>query len=102
VTRERAVGSTRTTPVYAIADRAARYALQFRSPRAVTMDPEGRVWVEAPQTAAESDLVGVYAPALGILELTRRIAADLKHEKELRNPVAKRRVVGRPRRKEAA
>lgn len=58
--------------------------LEFRSPRAVTLDPEGRVYVEPVDHAAEVDIVGVYTPSLGVLELTRRISEDLAFEKTAR------------------
>lgn len=71
-------------PPSVIADRAARAILDFASPRAVSIDPRGRVVVEAPRDAAECDLVGVYTRSLGVLELSRRIAEDLRFERDLR------------------
>lgn len=73
-------GSVVKLPVHAVADRAARALIEFKSVRAVTIDPQGRVAVEFPGAACEFDLVGCYDPALGILELSRRIAEDLMFE----------------------
>ena len=53
-------------------------------PRAVTLDPDGNVWLERPDHAAESDLVGVYQRDQGLLLLTRDIRDDLLHEKQTR------------------
>jgi hypothetical protein len=99
---EHSCGNVHRQPTGYVADAAARAILEFASPRAVTMDPEGRVWVENAAEAAECDLVGTYTRSLGILELTRSIAADLLHEKQLRGQPNKRRVVGRPRLARAA
>jgi hypothetical protein len=105
MTTERATGRLQLNPPGVIADRCARVILEYASPRAVTLDPDGRVWVEPVEAAAEIDLVGVYAPALGLLELSRRVQEDLRFvagQRELL-PVLPRRVVGRPRqRREAA
>lgn len=87
-------GSVHTTPIGAIADRVARLLLEFARPRAVTMDPEGRVWVEPVDHAAECDLVGVYQRDAGLLGMTRAISEDLRWEKERRGLVPRgRRVV---------
>lgn len=78
-------GSLLTNPTGVIADRAAREVLAYARPRAVTVDDRGVVFVEPVNTIAESDLVGVYAPDLGILELTKRISGDLLLMKQERN-----------------
>lgn len=85
-------GSVVKLPVHAVADRCARGVMSFQCPRAITIDPVGRVMVEAPSAAAEYDLVGVYDPALGILELSRRIAEDLMFEAKERGWREKRRA----------
>ena len=77
-------GSIAKLPVGEVADRAARAILAFTNPRAVCMDPEGRVSIEYAKHAAECDLVGVYAPSLGLLGLSRMIIEDLKHEAVVR------------------
>lgn len=100
MTTERMCGNLNKAPIGQVADRAARLVLEYASARAVTMDPDGRVWVEPVEHAAEADMVGVYTRSLGILELNRRIIADLQHEAQARSfrpTPAKRRVVGRPR-----
>jgi hypothetical protein len=78
--QERPCGSVTKLPVHAVADRAARHIIEFKGPRAVTIDPVGRVCIEAPKAAAEFDLVGVYDPALGLRDLSHRIAEDLLFE----------------------
>jgi hypothetical protein len=85
---EHAVGSLRTTPIPALADRAARVILTYASPRAVSCDPEGRVRVESPHEAAEVDLVGVYVRELGILALSRALIDDLRFEASQRKAAA--------------
>lgn len=89
-------GSVHTVPIGTIAGRCADIVMTYARPRAVTLDPEGRVWVEGVGTAAECDMVGVYGRALGLLELTRAIAADLRWEKQQRGLVrqGRRLVVG--------
>lgn len=93
---ETLIGSIHNRPASVLADIAARAALEHKSPRCVTLDPDGKVWVEAPDGAAECDVVGVYG-GLGLLDLTRRIAEDLAHELKVRDlkPMTRRRV-GRP------
>lgn len=78
-------GSLLTNPTGVVADRAARNILGYTKPRAVTVDDRGVVFVEPVDTIAEGDLVGVYAPGLGILELTKRIAGDLLLTKQERD-----------------
>jgi hypothetical protein len=95
---EQLCGTVQRKPLLTLADTAARAILAADAACAVTLDPEGGVWVDAPEAVAEVDLVGVYAPALGILGLTRQIRDDLAHEKGLRGLVpVQRRGVGRPR-----
>jgi len=81
---EKQCGRLANTPIATLAARCADVVALLDMPHAVTMDPEGRVWVEAPHEAAEVDIVGTYQRALGVLELTRLIAGDLRHEAEMR------------------
>lgn len=60
-----------------IADRCARRIARARNACAVTVDPDGGVWVERPSEAAESDLVGVYEPDLGLVAITAYVRDDL-------------------------
>lgn len=94
---EHPCGSIMKLPISAVADRAARAVLAFQSPRALCLDPAGRVTVEYPGQAAICDLVGVYAPALGLLGLSRAIIEDLRFEAIERGFRQKR--PGRPPRK---
>ena len=73
------IGSVHRHTIGSLADRAARVVMGYRSPRAVALDPEGKVWVDSPDHVAEVDLVGVYRPD-GLLALTRAITEDLRHE----------------------
>lgn len=93
---ETLIGSIHNRPASELADIAARTALEHKAPRCVSLDPTGKVWVEAPDTAAECDVVGVYG-GLGLLDLTRTIRDDLVHEIKVRDlkPMTLRRV-GRP------
>jgi len=70
-------GSLRRTPVGEIASKCAAWIMEAGSPVAVAVDPEGRVTVEPVSEACESDLVGVYDRAPGLLALTRAIREDL-------------------------
>lgn len=82
-----------------LADRCARRILVGAGPRAVTVDPEGSVWVETPDDAAEVDLVGVFDPELGLVALTHMIRDDLvAARRELRSsaPAWKGRAGSRP------
>lgn len=80
-----AAGNLRTYPVTLIAYAAARIITQELDgkPSAVTLDPEGRAWVESPEEAAEVDVVGVYAGP-SPRPLAEAIREDLLHELELR------------------
>ena len=81
---EFSVGSITRAPVGQLADKAARHLLEFKHPRALTCDDLGKVWLEPLDGIAEVDLVGVYCPKVGLLELHRRMAADLLFEKQQR------------------
>lgn len=85
-------GSIARLPVAKVADKAARTVMEFHSPRAICIDPAGRVSVEFPDTCCAFDLVGVYTPSLGLLELTRRIGEDLEFEGAERGFWTKRRA----------
>lgn len=89
---EHPCGSIMKLPISEVADRAARWVLTFQSPRALCLDPAGRVTVEYPGQAAECDLVGVYSPDKGLLALSRMIIDDLRFEAIERglSPVRKR------------
>ena len=89
-------GSIMKLPIGEVADRAARAILTFTGPRAVCLDPAGRVSIEFPGHAAECDLVGVYAPSAGLLALSRMLIEDLNFEaidRGFRSP----KKTGRPR-----
>lgn len=89
-------GSIMKLPIGEVADRAARAILTFQGPRAVCLDPAGRVSIEFAGTAAECDLVGVYAPSAGLLALSRMVIEDLNFEaidRGFRSP----KKTGRPR-----
>lgn len=88
---EQPVGSVFVSPVQRIAAKCADAIMEFQSARAVTMDPEGRVFVESVAHAAETDIVGVYGRGIGILDLTRSIREDLLHEKSERGLVKRAR-----------
>lgn len=96
---EQTLGSVHVQPCQQLAAKCAEQILGFKSPRAVTLDPEGRVFVESVRKAAEADIVGVYAPELGILELSRHIAEDLLFEKAERGLVQRHRRPVRAQRK---
>ena len=80
---EHLVGSVHARPANTLADLAARIVMEHVSPRCVTLDPDGKVWVEPPEHAAEPDIVGVYQ-GLGLLELSRKIGEDLRYEVQVR------------------
>lgn len=75
---DRSLGSLHLSTPALLADKLAWAIMSYRSPRAVTLDPEGRVWLERVADAAESDLVGVYTRSLGVLDLTRALTEDLR------------------------
>lgn len=90
-----------------VADRAALCLAEFKKPRAVCLDPEGRVTVESAKNCAEEDLVGVYDPQRGRFELWKQIHDDLAHSAAERGIAPTRvkqreRVYRGRRRKEAA
>lgn len=87
-------GCLLTDAIGAIADRAARRILEYKSARPVTVDPAGVVWVESFETMVECDLVATYRADAGILGLSRLIADDLRLVKQERGFVGrKRRIV---------
>ena len=81
---ETPLGQVGRKPLSIIADNCARVLLDYASPRAVTMDPTGRVFVESVKNICDEDLIGVFQRDLGLLELNRRIYDNLKHEAGLR------------------
>lgn len=85
------IGSVHRLPCSIIAAAAADQISRYKRPRAVTIDPEGRVYVEAVKDAAEADIVGIYDLSLDVLALTQAIADDLMHEKQARFLKPKRR-----------
>src|SRR5690554_2358840 len=93
MTTEYMCGSVHKLAPSTLVSRAAGKILEYESPRAVTMDPGGRVWVDAPYNAAEMDIVGVYGRD-SLEALKHAIAEDLKHEVSERGLApAKRRYV---------
>ncbi|MCD9046793.1 hypothetical protein [Luteimonas sp. MHLX1A] len=70
-------GVLRSRSMTAIAERAAAHIADASMPLAVCLDPEGRVTVEAPDDAAETDIIGVYSAASGLLPLYRALRDDL-------------------------
>ena len=93
MTTEYMCGSVHKLAPSTLVSRAACKIMEFESPRAVTLDPGGRVWVESPDDAAEVDIVGVYRPE-GLMGLKRAIGEDLKDEVSARGLApAKRRYV---------
>ncbi|MCE7031755.1 hypothetical protein LY625_03835 [Lysobacter sp. GX 14042] len=71
------VGNLRRQAAGEIAADAARRMVRAAGPVAVTVDPDGRVWLEPPECAAEVDLVGVYDPELGLVAITTVVRDDL-------------------------
>lgn len=86
------IGSVHRLPCSIIAATAADKISRYTRPRAVTIDAEGRVYVEAVGTAAEADIVGIYNQSLDVLALTRAVAEDLLYEKQVRFLKPKRRL----------
>lgn len=74
----RAHGNVLKTLPSVLADRIAWKIIEYATPRAVTLDPDGRVWIEPLDEVAECDLVGVYTRGAGGLALASMIRADLK------------------------
>jgi hypothetical protein len=95
VNHDKSFGNLRTAPPSVLADRLARAIMEYASPRAVTLDPDGHVWLERVDAAAEADLVGVYTRSLGLLELSRAITADLQASRREFVDIPRRVVVGR-------
>lgn len=77
---EKQCGSIARWPIGAVADQAARILLEFTGPRAVCVDPQGRVTVEPPNSACLYDMVGVYSGDVGLLALSRMLVDDLRDE----------------------
>lgn len=71
------VGNLRRQAAGDVAADAARRLARATCPVAVTVDPEGRVWLERPEDVAEEDLVGVYDPELGLVAITSVVRGDL-------------------------
>lgn len=69
------------------ADRAARIICDYNIPRAVCLDPDGRVTVEAIDDAIPDEMVGVYDGSGGQFELWRMISDDLLAAKTERGVV---------------
>ncbi|MEN5115861.1 hypothetical protein ABE488_00790 [Luteimonas sp. TWI662] len=65
-----------------VAEAAAVWLAGQDEPMAVCLSPTRAVTVELADEAADEDLVGVYSPGLGVLELYRRIRDDLRAEIE--------------------
>ncbi len=66
------------------ADRAAESIMEFQSPRAVCLDPDGIVTVEFPGAVILDEVVGVYTQELGRFALWRLIEEDLRESVRLR------------------
>lgn len=79
MTDEILIGRHRRKPLGQLADEAARRIAKSDRALALTLDPDGRWWLEPPETAADEDVVGVYRGALAF-SLFRDISADMKHE----------------------
>lgn len=77
------IGRHRRKSVGAIADAAARRIAEAGRALALTLDPDGAWWLEPPELAAESDLVGVYRGAQAF-SLWQDISTDMKHEMTMR------------------
>lgn len=93
MSHERSFGSLRTASIGTLAARLADAILDYAILRAVTVDPQGRVWLECAATAAETDMVGVYSRSLGVLELTRALRDDLVFMRAELGELPARRVV---------
>lgn len=99
MTENPVIGNVHRLPCSIIAAAVADKIVRHKRARAVTIDPDGRVYIEAVKDAAETDIVGVYDGALGMLTLTKSIADDLLHEKQARfmKPRRRRMVQSRAR-----
>lgn len=76
---EKGCGRLGRVPVSTIADRAARFIHEFKTPRAVTLCPLGYVNVEPISSIVPDDLVGVWDQRLAIVDLWRHIADEIAH-----------------------
>lgn len=99
---DRAVANLHRSTTWQAADACARMILGYASPRAVSIDPDGRVWVESVAVACEEDMVGVYTRSLGLFGLNRAIHDDLAAEWQARRPVRQPRRIVRGRASRAA
>ena len=80
-----------------VAERAATAILEFSTPRAVTVEPCGRVIVESLRSACESDMLGVYDGMMGHDGLVDTIQDELRFElarRKWKNKVEARRALG--------
>jgi hypothetical protein len=84
-----AVALLATTPVAVAAGRCADRIADIVGAVAVTLDHEGRVCLEDPDTAYAPHIVGVYRCDVGTMTLSRQIEDDLYHEKMARGFVMK-------------
>lgn len=86
-------GNVMATPVDVIATKLAGEISRFRGPRAVGIEPDGRVYVDSPASVVGADLVGVYRYA-GLVALKAELVGDLEHEIATRKikPAARARV----------
>lgn len=76
-------GSLHRRPLTLIAFTAARIVKESGRPiLAVTLDPDGNVWVEEPDEAAEVDVLGVYSTDRSRNEIEEAIRDDLRHERK--------------------
>lgn len=100
---EFACGRLGTQSVDDIAWRAASALVGRATPWAVCVAPEGRVTLERPSSAAESDLVGVFTAHDGLLGASRRIRDELVEWIRIHGlpPPGRRRVTVNARRRAA-
>ncbi|NID14330.1 hypothetical protein [Luteibacter yeojuensis] len=81
---EQVVGRIGKNTLSYCADRAAEAIMEFKTPRAVCLDPDGLVTVEFPAGAIPDEMVGVYTQELGRFALWRQIEDDLRECVRLR------------------
>lgn len=82
------VGALRSNPPSEIAQRVVDILRVTSATVAVTIDPDGVVWIERPEDVAEDDLVGVYAYSGDLLGCYRNLREDLLAEKASRQQAA--------------
>ena len=73
-------GSLRWRSPKFCAERVLFAIKQYPTGRAVCVDPVGRITVEDPNAACEDDLLGVFVPALPMMELYRTLRDELATE----------------------